>query len=630
MRDNPERLAWIILLISFFTCLGLVVAVPLGVRYYILYARIPQHATLEVQSGALGVTRAGRGNPGYVSVNLHEVPERTIVTTESTAVGRFVMRAPQTDSPIIATVQLYGNTEVTLNKASSPRFSTSRLPHKIAIELQSGRVRVNVSSDNDRLIIVEIKTPHGAALCTEGSYDIKVNSTTEITVRHGQAEINKGAQSGTQSGVQIATLVSGERIVMDDEQLDAPQPAARNLIVDSDLINPPGVTWFPYNADIERNDQPVGQVQGSEIEGYSVAIIEREGIGHAETGITQTIDADISSLRSLQLHLLLLTREHTDGEYNIPVCGSEGSECPVMVRIDYQDAHGADREWLQGFYWQEDINDDVQPNPLNCTVCTTHNEHIQVQRDAWYPYLSPDLIPLLSQDDNPPATIKEITIYASGHTYHSTIGEVSLTGIDSQQSITRNLLLDSNLADPLAENWSSYNKDIEREGQPTGQVQMTELDGRPAITIKREGIGHAETGITQVLDTDVSDLDSLQLGLLLRIRDHNIPVCGTNGSECPVMVRIAYQDIHGADHEWIQGFYWRPNIRPNPSFCTTCATRNEHIQVREGTWYPYTSPNLIPQLSQDGQSPTLIKSIRIYASGHTYYSLITEVELIGQ
>ena len=622
MRDNPERLAWVVLLTSFFVCLGLGALIPLGGRWYLINASVEQNVTLEVQSEALGVTSAGRGKPEYVSENLDEVPERTIVTTESTALGRFVVRPPQTNGPIIATVQLYGNTEVTLEKASSPRFSTSHLPHQVTLEVRAGWVRISVSRDDSRPTVVEIKTPHGAATLTEGSYDVRVNSTTEITVQHGQAEVSKDART--------VPLTPGERIVVSDEQVNDPQPVARNLITDSDFMNPLGETWFSYNKDIERDDQPAGQVQRSEIEERSVVTIEREGIGHAETGITQTLGADVSGLRSLQLRLLLRTTGHAAREHDIPVCGSEGSECPVMVRINYQDAYGADREWLQGFYWQLDSDEDVQPNPLICTVCATRNEHIQVQRDAWHPYFSPNLIPQLSQEGSPPATIKAITIYASGHTYYSMIGEVSLIGIDRQQSITRNLILDGNPAAPLAENWNSYNKDIEIEEQPLGQVQVTEVDERPVIIIKREGIGHAETGVTHVLDADISDLDSLKLNLLLRIKDHNIPICGTNGSECPVMVRINYQDAHGADHEWLQGFYWRPNMRPNPLFCTTCATRNEHIRVREDTWYPYLSPNLIPQLSQDGQSPTLIKSIKVYASGHTYHSMITEVELIGQ
>jgi len=184
----------------------------------------------------------------------------------------------------------------------------------------------------------------------------------------------------------------------------------------------------------------------------------------------------------------------------------------------------------------------------------------------------------------------------------------------------------------LEDNWESYNKGIEIEGEPEGQVQWTEIENQPAVVIEREGEGHAETGISQQLDADISDFDFLQLYLLLRIEEHNVPVCGTYGSECPVMVRIDYRDAYGANREWLQGFYWLLDTSTpgNPSVCVRCSTRNEHIRVSEDIWYPYLSPNLIPLLSQDGQAPTLIKSITVYASGHTYSSAIAEIELIGE
>ena len=199
-------------------------------------------------------------------------------------------------------------------------------------------------------------------------------------------------------------------------------------------------------------------------------------------------------------------------------------------------------------------------------------------------------------------------------------------------SAARNLVVNSDFAAPLDEGWISYSKDIQIAGEPEGRVQSTEIEGRPAIVIERRGRGHSETGITQRLDTDIRDFSFLQLHLLLYIQDHNVPVCGQLGSECPVMVRIDYKDADGADQQWLQGFYSRPDPNPdgNPLFCVTCNIRNDHIQVPEDTWYPYDSDNLIPLLSQDGKAPVLISSITVNASGHTYQSLIAEVELIGQ
>ena len=53
-RENPERLAWIVMLVSFaFFCL-LLVLIPLGVSYTIRYASIGQAAQLSVTAGMTG------------------------------------------------------------------------------------------------------------------------------------------------------------------------------------------------------------------------------------------------------------------------------------------------------------------------------------------------------------------------------------------------------------------------------------------------------------------------------------------------------------------------------------------------------------------------------------------------
>jgi len=414
VRDNPERLAWVILLLSFFTCIGLVVSVPLGVRHYILHACVGQNVTLEVQRPPLSVTLPGRGLPVSVAEHYDDVPERTIVTTDATA-GRLVMHTPRADSPVVATVQLYDHTEVTLASARSPRFAASRLPHQIALKVRVGRVRISIADDNGRSTVVEVHTPHGTITLVEGTYWISVDATTtEITVRDGYAKVS-GAEQSTSLG-------PAERaIIRDDDQIFGPLSAARDLVVNSDFAAPLDEGWTSYSKDIQIAGQSGGEVQSTEIEGRPAIVIERRGEGHAETGITQQLDTDIRDFSFLQLHLLLYIEEH-----NVPVCGSLGSECPVMVRIDYKDADGTDRRWLQGFYSLPDAN--APGNPLFCVTCDIRNDHIQVPEDTWYPYDSDNLIPLLSQDGKAPILISSITVNASGHTYRAFIAEVELIG----------------------------------------------------------------------------------------------------------------------------------------------------------------------------------------------------------
>jgi len=414
MRNNPERLAWAVLLTSFFTCISLAVAVPLGIRYTILHAHVLQKVTLEVQRGPLRVALAGQSEQFAVDGQRDDIPERTIVATDATA-GRLVIHAPRTDDVVIAAVQLYDNTEVVLTRARSPRFSASRLPHKVVLEVKAGRVRINVSDDG-RPTVVEVQTPHGSATLREGKFTIEVSQEmTHLTVQEGLAKL----ASETHSTIQLGP--AQRAIMANSGPITGPLPAARNLIVNGDFVGPLDEGWEDYSKDIQIDGESGGGVQEAEVEGRPVVVITRRGTGHAETGIRQQLNADIRDFSFLQLHFLLRIEEH-----NVPVCGSLGSECPVMVRIDYKDADGIDQEWLQGFYSLPDTS--TPGNPTFCVTCGTRNEHIQVPEDTWYSYDSDNLIPLLSQDGKEPTLIKTVTVYASGHTYQSTVAEVELIG----------------------------------------------------------------------------------------------------------------------------------------------------------------------------------------------------------
>ncbi len=410
MRSNPERLAWAILLTAFFICIGLAVAIPLGIRSYILYSTVAQRVTLEVQRPPLSVTLAGRGLPVSVAERLDEVAEQTIVDTDNTA-GRLVMRSPRGTAAVIATVQLYDDTTLALTRVRTPRFSISDLPHQVALALRAGRVRVNVYDDAERATVVTVQTPYGPASLTDGSYDLRVNGAeAEITVRDGTARIGGDE-------VQME-LHGGERALITANYLLGPLPAPPNLIVNGDFRLPLSDGWESYHEEIE---EPPGNVEVVTDEGREVAVFSRTGRNHAEVGLRQEINYDVQHFTALELRLDVRV-----GEHNVPVCGTKGSECPVMVRLVYLDADGVEREWLQGFYWLPDSS--TPGNPLVCVTCSTRNEHIRVPKDAWYPYVSPNLVPLLSQDGRAPSVIESIAIYASGHTYRSAVAEVELIG----------------------------------------------------------------------------------------------------------------------------------------------------------------------------------------------------------
>jgi hypothetical protein len=403
MRDNPERLAWVVLLVSFFTCIGLTVTVPLGIRRYILYARTPQRVMLEVQQGPLRATLAGRGAPAAINEDREDIPERTIVATDATA-GRLVMNAPPADSPVLATVQLYDNTETALLSARSPRFPQSRLPHEIVLDVETGRLRINVYDDDDRATVVEVQTPHGTAMLAEGSYEVKVNGTNgEITVRSGRAQVLNGSELAVSLG-------PAERALIEKAQIIGPLDAARGLIDNGDFEAPLTTGWSSYSTQFDPQ-QPPGYIRIVSESGQKAVYFFRDGSNHAEVGIQQEINYDVRDFSFLQLHMnvRIISQDIT----GFGGCGYLGTECPIIVRLDYKDVYGSDREWLHGFY---------TGRPASDWLINWWAEELQLNN--WYSYESNNLVEELA--DAPPAFIKSLTIYASGHNFHARVTEVEL------------------------------------------------------------------------------------------------------------------------------------------------------------------------------------------------------------
>jgi hypothetical protein len=405
MRHNPERLAWAVLLTSFFICIGLTAATPLGIRRYVQYARVPQRVTLEVQQGPLRVTVAGRGAPVAIDQDRYEIPAHTIVATDATA-GRLAVHTPLEDGPIIATVQLYGNTEVVLPAARSPRFASSPLPHEVILEVRAGRVRINVVNEENRPTVVEAQTFHGTVRLAEGSYEVKVNGENmEITVRNGLARVISDDQV-------ISTLGPAERAFVTDEQTVVPQSAARNLITNGDFQSPlsPADGWTSYSQQTDP-EQPEGSARSVTNAGRNAVEFFRDGSNHAEVGIRQEINYDVRDFSYLQMHLDVRIIDQNIAGFG--GCGYLGTECPVIVRLDYKDIYGTDREWLHGFYRGEPASDWL----INWWA-------EELQSPNWQTYDSDNLMEELAT--TPPALIQSLTIYASGHSFHALVTEVEL------------------------------------------------------------------------------------------------------------------------------------------------------------------------------------------------------------
>ena len=135
---------------------------------------------------------------------------------------------------------------------------------------------------------------------------------------------------------------------------------------------------------------------------------------------------DVSQFDYLAMRTTLLVNFQS-----VSKCGIAGSECPLMLRIDYITAEGTPRQWFQGFYTVDDPQ--YADYPPTCDSCL--REHVKINEKTWYTFETGNLFTLLPTDWRPGA-ILNVQFYASGHQYDVYLGEMSLVvgQTDSVQS----------------------------------------------------------------------------------------------------------------------------------------------------------------------------------------------------
>jgi len=183
----------------------------------------------------------------------------------------------------------------------------------------------------------------------------------------------------------------------------------------------------------------------------------------------------------------------------------------------------------------------------------------------------------------------------------------------------RNLIVNGNFREPLEKGWTPFDhRDDPDEAE--GRVGIVTSGARQAVFFQRLGgnIKHAETGIIQTLDKDVRDYSFLELRLSVKLLYQSLSGGGVLYSEYPLMVRLDYRDPYGNPNHWVQGFYYE-----NPANYTIF----HGLKIPRNVWYSYESDNLMEILEI---KPAHLISIKIYASGHDYQSMVTEVELLAK
>lgn len=385
--QKRQRLAWSILFLGFAIFCLLAVTVPWGLRTWFIISTTPQEALLKPISGTVLVNSRGVGSESL----------------EFTVREGDVIRTDQTSRAVLiffdgSELSIYQNAQIALTAMRIPSFGISPQPNTITLTHSGGRIRIVASSPPGRPTTWQVVTPYLNASFGEGSYAVEVtNEETEVAVRSGQA--------GVESPQDRLTIAAGQRYIFSrDSGSSGPIPVARDLIVNGDFSQ--GLTTWEI-----RPPAVEGLLQG-EVELVSEGAREAVGLRregppgvHSEAGIVQMINRDVSDFVTLQIRFDVRVDFH-----DLSGGGSQSSEYPVIVRIDYQDQYGSPAHWYHGFYTQNDTG-----NPsLNGQL---------IPRGVWFPYEEPDLLRLM---DPTPFFIRSIQIYASGWNYDSQVTEIGL------------------------------------------------------------------------------------------------------------------------------------------------------------------------------------------------------------
>ena len=402
-RGHPERLAWVIMLVSFATFMALLFSSIWGWSYAREYTTARQSAELKATLGTL-LLYAGGGNEAMPITNQgttqYEVVEGSrIETADDGTQGTLELIKVEGRNDALGSVRLSGGTKLTVQRVREPFFASSREPYNVQLYLAHGEARLFTNNTDTRDLRVTLFSPHGRTALGQGTYWITVTpEQTNVTVRAGQAELqSNGADALTlradQGATMTATTVQQAEATVEEQ----------NLLQNSDFAE----RWPSY---VKGQQVKTGRVVYDETDGRTVAhFIRLDGENFwNEVGITQEVNQDVAGVAHLyvQLEVRLLFQ-------SLSGAGQQSSEFPLRYEIEYTSIYDQELTWGEGFYYR----DPEPPFPL-----VTGGQKIQPR--IWWPYVSPDLMEVLK--DTPPARIKSIRIYASGWNYESMVSEVYL------------------------------------------------------------------------------------------------------------------------------------------------------------------------------------------------------------
>ena len=416
MNGNRERLAWAILLVGFIVFLLVLISIPLGLNSVRQNAVRPLIIRVQANQGTVAVDDENGNRSAVFADDLaREFDPPLNVFTGATDSGVVLFSLPD-DAGVVAWVQSYSNTNLQIQQAQTPRFSSSDRLHGIILQLDQGRLRLTVPDPLNRAVYLEVQTPQGVVLINQpGQYAVEVaNIETSLVVLKGAAAMQ----------VQENTLLlqADQRGIMPLGGVPTgPFSTERSLLRNGDFSNELA-DWVTLAWNIEIPDQPEGEVTPGFVSSEPSLRFYRLGTGHADVTVRQTLDQDVTDFTALRLETTMIIHGQ-----DVAVCGVRGSECPLTIRLEYLDQNGNMQVWQQGFYAVGEIVPGQTPDI--CVSCAVvQSPHVDVSLNQLAFYELDILAELARQGYLPPSRLKSVSLISAGHSFEVEVVSVGLFG----------------------------------------------------------------------------------------------------------------------------------------------------------------------------------------------------------
>jgi hypothetical protein len=388
-----QTTAWVVLSVAFGVFVVLVIGAFVAAKHYYDTATEPRTARLSIEDGIVLFRDA-------VSSNLINAQnDLELREGDGLLVGQGAGAVVTLDDG--TRIRLYSGSEMSINELRKSRFHRGFTT--VSLGLDKGTARLDVlppPADDEEFLV---STPYGYALLSKGNYGVEVSEgKTRVSTREGLATAFGRSKQ--------AQLHSGEKALLTKTDLSGPMPEGDQLVQNGDFAQ--GFSkWDMLQVDEQGRPAEPGQrmlvtdrVDGTD----SIALrVSRSSPleTHNETGLGQAVNRDVQDYQSLQLHAYVKVNDQS-----LSGGGYMGYEYPAMIRVKYRDATGGQIDWSHGFFYQ---NPENRPTPNGQAV----------PQGQWFNYTGE-----LMEIKPKPVYILSVEVLGAGHSFSSTVANISLVG----------------------------------------------------------------------------------------------------------------------------------------------------------------------------------------------------------